>query len=220
MTASDFEFRHRFWFISGIFFAGFGTYWLDGVPAATLLGDGRARWVAAAGAAIVALGAALRTWGTAYLRREVVRDTRVHVERLVADGPYRHVRNPLYLGTILLGVGMGTLASRVGFVVIALGMSLFALRLIAREEQALAEAQGESYRAYLRAVPRLVPSLRARVPAGGAAPAWRQALLGELYMWTFAAATAVYAATGSLQRLWILLAVSFCAYAASRIVRR
>ncbi len=47
------------------------------------------------------LAALLRTWGTAYLGRSVVRDSSLHAERVVADGPYRYLRNPLYAGTWL-----------------------------------------------------------------------------------------------------------------------
>jgi len=78
----------------------------------------------------------------------------------VADGPYRHLRNPLYLGTILLAVAIGTMASRIGFLVLTVGMILFVYRLILREEANLLRSQGESYRRYFEAVPRLIPRSR------------------------------------------------------------
>ena len=56
-----------------------------------------ARIVIVAGALLVFLGAGLRTWGAAYLRTEVVHDTAQHSQALVADGPFRYTRNPLYL---------------------------------------------------------------------------------------------------------------------------
>jgi len=43
----------------------------------------------------------------AYLHSSVVHDSQLHSDRLVADGPYRRVRNPLYLGNILLAFGLG-----------------------------------------------------------------------------------------------------------------
>jgi hypothetical protein len=47
-----------------------------------------------------------------------MRDSRVHTERVLADGPYRYVRNPLYLGNILMATGIGLMASRIGFLVL------------------------------------------------------------------------------------------------------
>jgi protein-S-isoprenylcysteine O-methyltransferase Ste14 len=90
-----------------------------------------------------AAGAGLRTWAAAYLRPEVMRDHRLHDERLTADGPFRHVRNPLYLGNILMAAGMGLSASRAGAVALVAFMTPFGGRLILREEAALEAAQGE-----------------------------------------------------------------------------
>ena len=122
--------------------------------------------ILALGAALAVLAALVRTWAAAYLQSEVVHDTNIHIEGLVADGPYRYVRNPLYLGGVLFAVGFAMTASRLGFVVIVGGLTLFYYRLIAREESLLRETQGESYRQFLTLVPRLVPSLSPRVAAG------------------------------------------------------
>ncbi len=59
-------------------------------------------------------------------------------------------------------------------------LTILLFRLILAEERFLAGRLGESYLAYRAAVPRLVPALRPRVPAGGSKPHWRRALLGEL----------------------------------------
>jgi protein-S-isoprenylcysteine O-methyltransferase Ste14 len=202
MRATNFEFRHRFWFICLTYFVGFGCYRFDDLNVAVAL----VRWMFSASdphlhslaarhaiqglfalsAGIIATSAWIRTWGGAYLRTEVVHDVAVRTERLVADGPYRHLRNPLYLGNLLLAIGFALMASRPGSVVLILGNLLIVLRLIGREEAALAEAQGEPYRAFLAAVPRLWPSLRPRLPAGGLQPRWFQAFLGEVHLWLFA----------------------------------
>ena len=202
MRATNFEFRHRFWFICLAYFVGFALYNLDhsnisealvkwlfrasdpglNTPAAHLV----LKAMFAGGATLVAAAAWIRTWGGAYLRTEVVHDSAVRTERLVADGPYRHVRNPLYFGNLLLATGMATLASRTGAGVLILANLLIVLRLIGREEAALAQKQGEAYRAFLAAVPRLWPSLRPRLPAGGLQAKWLQAFLGEAWMWCFA----------------------------------
>jgi protein-S-isoprenylcysteine O-methyltransferase Ste14 len=233
MRATEFEFRNRFWVITAVYLAGFACYRFDHVNAAVAI----AEWMVGhplesardrhllqalffAGAGLALLGAMVRTWGAAYLRSEVVHDHRLHAEALVADGPYRFVRNPLYLGSLPLAVGFGLLASRVGFVVIVAGQMLIYLRLIGREEGLLLERQGESYRAYLARVPRLIPSLTPQVPSGGMKPLWVQAWLGELFMWLFACSLAVWAATLNITALRDLLAVTLGGAVAINLIRR
>jgi len=125
----------------------------------------------------------------------VVHDAKLHVEKLVADGPYRYVRNPLYLGTLLMTVGLGLLASRSGFVILAGGAAIRILRLIGREEAELAERQGQRFREYCRRVPRLLPAFRPRVPASGVEPRWGQASQGEAMMWCFFLAMIAFTVT-------------------------
>lgn len=122
----------------------------------------------------------------------------------MADGPFRYVRNPLYFGGVLFAVGFALAASRLGFLVAVAALTLFYYRLIAREESQLKTTQGESYLQYLKAVPRLIPSLTPRVPAGGLAPRWGQAFFGETFMWFFAIAGACFAATLN-ERLFLIL---------------
>lgn len=205
VRATPFEFRHRFGIIAAIFFAGFYAHSLDpssavprvvgwlGVPRGERLVVVRLVYLVDAG---IALGAALlRTWATAYLRADVVHDLSLHADRVVADGPYRHVRNPLYLGTFVLAITLGALANVYGFALIVAGVGLFTLRLIGREEAALGESQGPSYEAFCASVPRLLPSVRPRVPAAGLQPTWSAAFVGELSMWAFATAILLVAIT-------------------------
>jgi protein-S-isoprenylcysteine O-methyltransferase Ste14 len=206
----------------GIFTVGFWCYAVDHVNVSVMLAGrlmGRplelgvasdrhvVQAILALGAALTIVAALIRTWAAAYLRSEVVHDWKLHGEGLVADGPYRYVRNPLYLGGVLFAVGFALAASRLGFVVIVGGLTLFYYRLIAREESLLSQTQGESYRQFLKAVPRLLPSLRPRVAAGGLVPRWGQAVTGETFMWFFAAAAVCLAATLS-QRVFLTMLVS------------
>jgi Isoprenylcysteine carboxyl methyltransferase (ICMT) family len=133
----------------------------------------------------------------------------VRTERLVADGPYRHVRNPLYLGTVLIGCAMAPLTSRTGSVVLVVSLILFSLRLIGREEAELRAAQGESYEGFLNTVPKLLPSLRARVPASGAKPQLGQALLGEGFIMAFALGVILFAFTLNQKLMWSGVALGF-----------
>jgi len=223
MRATTFEFRYRFWVIGAIFWAGFSLYrvdpvnagyalsvWLSahtGWPQAVLL-----RLIFALAALITVAAAVLRTWACSFLHSDVVHDGALHSDRLVADGPYRYLRNPLYLGTILLAVGMGVMASRLGFAVIVLGILIFTLRLIGREEAELMASQGESYLNYRKAVPCLVPSFSPRVPEGGGRSQWMQSFQGEGFFWGFTIAMVVFAITLKVVYFWYALGIAFLLY--------
>jgi protein-S-isoprenylcysteine O-methyltransferase Ste14 len=226
MKATDFEFRNRFWIFGLIFGVGFWLYALDHVNVVQYLinvtvgensphADLLARSALAFAALLMLLPALLRTWATSYLQSDVMQDHDLRAERVVACGPYRHVRNPLYLGNILMAFGMGLLASLVGFLLIVVGNLIFCLRLIGLEESNLQKEQGESYVEFCRRVPRLWPSLQARLPDSGLKPHWKQAFLGELFMWGFFAAVAAFAVTLKPKVLWITMAVSIILYIVS-----
>ena len=220
MRATEFEFRNRWWVIFGIFFTAFLAYSIDPVNSATAIADWLAKRIGttasdnsyrlalAFGALLVAVAASLRTWGTSYLHADVMRDSRVHTDRLLADGPYRYVRNPLYLGNILMAVGIGFMASRVGFLILSLGMTVFVIRLLLREEFELLRDQGEPYQRYCAAVPRLVPALTPRVPPAGNVPHWGQGLRAELMYWLMAVAMVVFAVTLNIKFFWGIFAVA------------
>lgn len=220
MRATEFEFRNRWWVIFGVFFAAFGAYNIDHVNSAQAFvewlarrmgreaTDNDLRIIFAVGALLVALAAFLRTWGTSYLQADVMRDRRVHTEKLLADGPYRYVRNPLYLGNIFMAVGLGLMASRTGFLILSLGMTVVVVRLLLREEFELLRDQGEPYRRYCSAVPRLVPALFPRVPSAGDAPRWSQGIRAELMYWIMAVAMAVFAITLKIRLFWGIFAVA------------
>jgi hypothetical protein len=124
-----------------------------------------------------------RTWASAYLEPSIVYSASMHGNRMVTDGPYRRTRNPLYLGLILHTVALGLLMPPSGALVSLILIVLFDLRLAIGEEPFLSEKLGEPYREYARQVPRLLPALRARIPATGTKPAWGRAFLSEIYMW-------------------------------------
>ena len=227
LQATEFEFRNRFWFIAGVFCLGFLLYNFDHVnvsDALTSLALGGhpdknsatfGHWITgffALGTLMVTLGALIRTWAESYLHSSIVHDRELHGEQLVADGPYRHVRNPLYLGNLFLAVGLGFLASRLGFLVISIGMFLVVYRLILREETTLLKTQGEGFQRYFAAVPRFVPSLLPRIPALGAKPNWLDGFSGEIFMWGGAAAMAVFTITRSIRWFWIVFGGGMIVY--------
>src|ERR1700687_4471911 len=107
MEATHWEFRNRALLFGLIFAFSFPLYSLDHQNATAAV----ANWLGPrlrmnadlvahalfAVAALLLVGAALiRTWASAYLRAEVVYAAEVKTESLVADGPYRRGRNPLF----------------------------------------------------------------------------------------------------------------------------
>jgi protein-S-isoprenylcysteine O-methyltransferase Ste14 len=207
-SATELEFRQRSWIFMALFLAALSCYELDSTNAAVALaaalggsggdsGDARhgLRIVLCLATLLVVSAASLRTWANAYLNSKVVRSSALHTERLIADGPYRHTRNPLYLAMLLLGFGTSLAASRLGAVLLVSGLWIFLYRLIGREEAGLREAHGAQYAAFCAALPRFWPSVVPRVPPGGARPQWGQALRGEAWIWGFAALTAGFAWT-------------------------
>lgn len=103
-----------------------------------------------AGVAVIALSAALGTWSVMLFHRAntgIVPFTPATF--LVARGPYRFTRNPMYLAMagILLGAAL-FLGSLAPFLVVPLFVWLIQARFILAEEAMLEEAFGSAYLGY------------------------------------------------------------------------
>jgi protein-S-isoprenylcysteine O-methyltransferase Ste14 len=114
-----------------------------------------------AGITVAFTGQAIRamTIGLAYIVRGG-RDRKVYAKALVKDGIFAHCRNPLYLGNILIVVGLGIVAHSIPFYIIGIPLFLFMyLSIIMAEEHFLRGKFGEEYVEYCRNVNRLIPNL-------------------------------------------------------------
>jgi protein-S-isoprenylcysteine O-methyltransferase Ste14 len=231
LRAADLEFRVRFWIVGGVFWLGFSRYsagdtnfavsvaqWLAGAGSPHV--TAYTRLILGFGTALTAAAALIRSWAEAYLHSSVVHDPKLHSERLTADGPYRFVRNPLYLGNVLLALGIGTMAGRFGFAIIVAGNIVIVYRLILREEAGLLASQGQSYREYFRAVPRLMPALRPRLPVGRARPDWMDGFTGETFMWGMALGIAAFTVTLRIVYWAVPAGAGFAVYAVQAVRRR
>jgi len=79
---------------------------------------------------------------------------------LIQGGPYTLVRNPMYLGILLIGLGIVMVLFNWWAVIIFLGVFIARyLLLIFKEEKKLLTVFGQVYRGYLVRVPRIIPSL-------------------------------------------------------------
>jgi len=114
------------------------------------------------GFVVTLLGAGLRlfTIGLDYIIRGG-KDGRVFASRLVTGGLYSHVRNPMYLGNILLAVGIALYGSAplVLFTVVPFFV-FFYFALMANEEDFLRHKFGQEYVDFCKRVNRLWPSFR------------------------------------------------------------
>ena len=111
------------------------------------------------------LGLLLRAWATGHLEKNI---------RLAESGPYAYVRNPLYVGTLLVAAGLVVAARRWTLALIFAAVFLLVyLPVIELEEQHL-RALFPAFTDYSRRVPALWP----RLPARGAGQRFR----GELYV--------------------------------------
>jgi hypothetical protein len=167
--------------------------------------------------ACLVLGTILRVWGTAYLGSAVMRGAQMQGDQFVAAGPYRYVRNPLYLGSWLLALGVSVLMPPSGAAFFLVAFSAFTLLLIRAEERFLTVKQGEVYQQYRRNVPRLWPRLSAGNAATSAArPHWVQALLAETYPVTI---TLCFAALAWRYNARILVQCVLICFGVSLVVR-
>jgi len=119
------------------------------------------------GLPLLVAGVALRLWAAGHLLK---------VRELTVSGPFAHTRNPLYVGTLLIGSGFAlTAGSAAAAIAAPIGLLLFFGSYFPRKERkesALLESlYGERYRVYHAAVPALVPRWRAW-SAGQEARSW------------------------------------------------
>jgi hypothetical protein len=90
------------------------------------------------------------------------------------------MRNPLYLGGWFMMAAISLLLTPSGALLMVVLIGIFYLRLVLGEEAFLAGKLGEPYRAYLRAVPRILPRFRVELPSAEAKPLWMTAVLTEI----------------------------------------
>jgi protein-S-isoprenylcysteine O-methyltransferase Ste14 len=134
----------------------------------------------AAGLCLVLVGLGVRAWAAGFAGRHT-RSSKIEGSKLATTGPYAHVRNPIYLGSVVLGFGMVLLiGDRRLWAHCALTILALYFGLIPAEEEFLSQKFHGEYEAYRRHVPRLLPRLSAWVaPCAGKTGFDRRAASGE-----------------------------------------
>ncbi len=132
------------------------------------------------GAPLVVIGESVRTWAAGHLVKD---------EALTVGGPYAHVRNPLYVGSLLNTVGFLVILGdwRLAAAFLALAVAVY-VPTVKQEEGYLRRMHGEAFDAYRRAVPGIVPRVRpARLGVAGVRESrfeWRSVFAnGEQKTW-------------------------------------
>jgi protein-S-isoprenylcysteine O-methyltransferase Ste14 len=115
----------------------------------------------AAGLALCAAGHVLMAWalirmGTGY---QVGGSDPRPGDRLLAVGPYRLVRHPMYTAALCIALGLACLTQSLAYAAVFVVYVALIAALIPGEEEALRRTYGESYLRYQREVRRVVPLL-------------------------------------------------------------
>ena len=111
--------------------------------------------------AFVLLGLALRAWAGGCAGAHT-RNATIEAPRLVTGGPFAYVRNPIYLASIVLGLGMVGLLGDSWMLALYAGVFVFLYTAIVPAEEAfLRKTFPEEFARYCANVPRMIPRLRA-----------------------------------------------------------
>ena len=108
----------------------------------------------ALGAILIVPGLVIRALASGHVRKN---------EALATSGPYAYTRNPLYLGSLLIGVGFAV-AARSWWVGVVLVVMFFAVYLpVIRDEETYLREKFPEFEEYARSVPRMFPTISPRM---------------------------------------------------------
>ncbi len=115
---------------------------------------------------VVAVGGWVLSFWSVYTQFTLGRGTPIPwmpPQRLVIQGPYRYVRNPMALGNILMYLGIAlVLGSISAMVLVLVGGTLLLLYDKVVEEREMALRFGEEYLEYKRRTPFIIPRFKGR----------------------------------------------------------
>jgi protein-S-isoprenylcysteine O-methyltransferase Ste14 len=136
------------------------------------------------GFVLAVLGESLRYWGVAYAGSLTRVTGSVGAPEVVVAGPFARLRNPLYVGNVLMYCGIGVMANALSPWLVLIALVYFTFQyamIVSLEEEFLEKEFGEGYLAFKRNVPRFVPRLDPyQTPAQEhQKPNWTDALRSE-----------------------------------------
>ncbi len=137
----------------------------------------------AVGLGVAAMALIIRAWAAGHIQKE---------RKLAVSGPYRHTRNPLYVGNFVLGIGIVAAANTwwgAGLFVLYFG--LFYPPVIMAERERMKRLFPAEYADYTTSVPLFFPRLRPSPENGEGRFRWSlyrknrepRALVGTVFVW-------------------------------------
>lgn len=160
VAIGNFFFKYRNW----IFIIFYAALFVPSPPifSAEKFGENYYWWPVMIGLIITVKGQLIRglTIGLAYIVRGG-KEGKPYAEGLVTDGIFNHCRNPLYVGNILMLLGVGILANSLFYVGIMIPVFLFIYQaIVLAEENFLRGKFGSGFDEYCKKVNRWIPSLK------------------------------------------------------------
>ena len=116
------------------------------------------------GFAVAILGESLRFWGVAYAGSLTRVTGSVGAPEVVVAGPFAYLRNPLYLGNVLMYCGIGVMANALTPWLVMIALVYFGFQyamIVSLEEEFLEKEFGKEYLEFKKNVPRFLPRLSA-----------------------------------------------------------
>jgi len=132
---------------------------------------------------LLLIGETIRIWAVSHAGG-ATRTRNVGAPSLCSSGPYAHSRNPLYVGNMLMYIGIVLIAGVPnGFFMVMVTTVFFLIQytlIISLEEETLRGKFGDSYIRYVKSVPRLIPRFShwSGKQQSGPSP-WKKTLLTE-----------------------------------------
>lgn len=157
VAIGNFFFKYRNWIFILFYAALFVPSWPLFPPSSFSMA-----WPIILGLVITCLGQLTRglTIGLAYIVRGG-KEGKPYAEGLVTEGIFRHCRNPLYVGNILMLLGVGILANSLFYVGIMIPIFLFIYQaIVLAEENFLRGKFGPGFDTYCSRVNRWWPNLK------------------------------------------------------------
>jgi protein-S-isoprenylcysteine O-methyltransferase Ste14 len=180
VAIGNFFFKYRNW----IFILFYGALFIPSWPlfSREWFGDHYYIWPVSIGLFITIFGQLIRglTIGLAYIVRGG-KEGKPYAEGLVTEGIFNHCRNPLYVGNILMLLGIGILANSLVYVAIVIPIFLFIYQaIVLAEENFLRGKFGAGYDEYCKKVNRWLPNLKGiQKTFAGMKFNWRRWILKE-----------------------------------------
>lgn len=159
VSIGNFFFKYRNW----IFILFYAALFIPSWPlfSKEVFGEFYYLWPVIIGLVVTVTGQAIRgaTIGLAYIVRGG-KEGKPYAEGLVTEGIFNHCRNPLYVGNILMLLGVGILANSLLYVAVMMPVFLFIYQaIVLAEENFLRNKFGPGYDEYCKKVNRWIPNL-------------------------------------------------------------